>query len=77
MADLADLVERERLTTVFTEALVSPKVAQALARQAGVEVAVLNPLEGLTEDELAAGDDYVSVMRRNLATLQAALACAS
>jgi zinc transport system substrate-binding protein len=68
-------VEKSRATTVFFETLVSPKLAETIAREAGVETAVLNPLEGLTSSEVAAGDDYVSIMKSNLATLRAALGC--
>ncbi len=75
LAELTDLVEREGVTTIFTEELVSPKVAETLANEAGVTTAVLNPLESLTPDEAAAGDDYVSVMRTDLATLRTALGC--
>jgi zinc transport system substrate-binding protein len=72
---LIDEVEESDATTVFFETLVSPKLAQAVAREAGAETAVLDPLEGLTPGALAAGDDYVSVMRRNLAALREALGC--
>ena len=75
IADLVDLVKTSGVTTVFFETLVSPKLAQTVAREAGVETAVLNPLEGLTDDETAAGEDYFSVMRSNLAALQKALGC--
>jgi zinc transport system substrate-binding protein len=75
LAELADLVRREGVTTIFTEELVSPRVADTLAREAGVRTAVLNPLEGLTSREIARGEDYVSVMEKNLATLRAALGC--
>jgi zinc transport system substrate-binding protein len=77
MATLASLVRRTGTTTIFTEELVSPRVADALAREAGVRTAVLNPLEGLSAPERRAGDDYVSVMRRNVATLASALGCRS
>jgi zinc transport system substrate-binding protein len=60
---------------VFFETLVSPKLAETVAREAGVKTAVLDPIEGLTSDEVAAGDDYLSVMRANLAALREALAC--
>src|SRR6266508_5468629 len=70
LAELADLVKQEGVTTVFTEELVSPRVADTLAREAGVKTAVLNPLEGLKDDELARGQNYVSVMEQNLATLR-------
>jgi zinc transport system substrate-binding protein len=74
-ADLKDLVEREGITTIFTEDLVSPKVAETLANEAGVRTVVLHTLEGLTSDELAAGDDYISQMRENLTRLEDALGC--
>jgi zinc transport system substrate-binding protein len=73
--ELADLVEREGVTTIFSETLVSADVAETLARETGATTAVLNPLEGLTEEQIAAGETYVSVQRENLAALQAALGC--
>jgi zinc transport system substrate-binding protein len=75
IAQLADLVTRDGVTTVFTESLVSPRLAQTLAREAGVHTAVLNPLEGLTDKERARGDDYLTVMDANLAKLRTALGC--
>jgi zinc transport system substrate-binding protein len=75
LAELADQVESDGVTTVFYEDLVSPDVAETLAREAGVETARLSPIEGLTEDQAEAGDDYLSVMRANLAALQDALGC--
>jgi zinc transport system substrate-binding protein len=36
---------------------------------------VLNPIEGLTEDEVARGEDYFTLMRQNLVALRAALGC--
>ena len=76
LAELRDLVEREGVTTIFAEELVSPKVAETLANEAGVEVAVLNPIESLTDAQAEAGEDYVSLMRENLDTLRKALDCA-
>jgi zinc transport system substrate-binding protein len=75
LAELADLVKRTGVTTIFTEELVSPRVAETLARETGASTAVLNPLEGLTSGEQARGDTYVSVMHQNLATLRTALGC--
>jgi zinc transport system substrate-binding protein len=72
---LVEEVEKSSATTVFFETLVSPDLAETVAREAGVTTAVLNPLEGLTEDELDGGADYFSVMRENLDTLRAALGC--
>jgi zinc transport system substrate-binding protein len=75
LAELTALVRRDGVTTIFTEELVSPKVADTLAREAGVRTEVLNPLEGLTPEEVAAGEDYAGVMRSNLEALRTALGC--
>ena len=75
IAELAALAQTRGVTTVFAEDLVSAEVADILAAEAGLATAVLSPLEGLTEAQLAAGDDYLSVMRRNLETLRDGLVC--
>jgi zinc transport system substrate-binding protein len=72
---LVTTVERSGATTVFFEPLVSPDLAETVAREAGVETAVLDPLEGLSEDDLEAGADYFTVMRDNLRVLRRALGC--
>ena len=76
--ELEDLVEEVRTsgaTTVFAEPLVSDDLAQTVAREADVEVETLDPIEGLSEERLAEGEDYVSVMRSNLTALRQALSC--
>lgn len=72
---LVDEVEKRGATTVFFETLVSPRLAETVAREAGVDTAALDPIEGLDEEELAGGADYFSVMRENLAALRKALGC--
>jgi zinc transport system substrate-binding protein len=68
-------VRESGATTVFAEPLVSDRVAETVAREAGATVATLDPVEGLSEERLAAGEDYLSVMRANLAALREALGC--
>jgi zinc transport system substrate-binding protein len=70
-----DQVRASGATTVFSETLLSPRIAETVARETGARTAVLNPIEGLTEHELARGENYFSVMRENLATLRKALGC--
>jgi zinc transport system substrate-binding protein len=74
--EVARLVEDEGVTTIFHESLVAPDVAETLARETGTDTAVLNPLEGLTDDEIEAGEDYESMMRSNLEAIRTALGCA-
>ena len=72
-AEIAELVRERGITSVYTETLVDPAVAETVASEAGVRTAVLDPIEGLTDE--SAGSDYLQVMRANLATLQEGQAC--
>ncbi len=76
--DLRDIVEKVRehgASTIFFETLVSPRLAETIAREVGADTAVLNPLEGLTQAELDAGANYFTIMRDNLGALREALGC--
>jgi zinc transport system substrate-binding protein len=75
LRDLIALVRREHVTTVFFERLVSPKIAESVAREAGAKAEVLDPIEGLTPAEQARGYDYLDLMRQNLRSLREALGC--
>jgi zinc transport system substrate-binding protein len=69
------IVRQTHATTVFFETLVSPRLADTVAREVGARTAVLDPIEGLTPAEQKRGDTYLTLMRNNLAALRKALAC--
>jgi zinc transport system substrate-binding protein len=73
LAHLQELIAADGVTTVFSERLVSPKMAETLASDVGVTSAVLDPIEGLSDD--TADEDYLSLMRENLTALQKANGC--
>lgn len=73
VAEIIKTVRREQISHIFFETLVSPKVSQVIAAETGARVLVLNPLGGLSQDEINAGKDYLAVMRENLANLKVAL----
>lgn len=73
LAEVADYVRERGVRTIFTETLVSPRLAETVAAETGATTAVLDPLEGLTPE--SAGEDYLQVMRANLAALQEGLSC--
>jgi len=75
LARLIEEVRRSHATTVFFETLVSPRLAETVAREAHVKTAVLDPIEGLTPDAVKRGETYFTVMRSNLAALRSALGC--
>ena len=71
LAQVAQFARAHHVTTIFFESLVDPKLAKTVASEVGAKTAVLDPVEGVK-----AGDDYLSVMRRNAAELHTALGCA-
>ena len=75
LEELVDDVRASGATTVFAEPLVSDEIAETVAREAGAAVATLDPVEGLSQERIDAGEDYLSVMRKNLTALRGALGC--
>ncbi|MCM0641514.1 metal ABC transporter substrate-binding protein [Cellulomonas wangsupingiae] len=71
LREVGEIVDAEGVTTIFFETLASPKVAQTLAADLGVEAAVLDPIEGLADDS----QDYFSIAEANLDALRVALSC--
>lgn len=73
MAEIEDFVKQNNIKYIFAEELISPKTAEAIARDTGAQTVVLNPLEGLSNDDQQAGKDYITVMKDNLELLKKAL----
>lgn len=73
MAQIIDFVKANHVKVIFFEELASPKVAETIAKETGAATQVLNPLEGLSDEEIKGGSDYFSVMESNLQQLKAAL----
>jgi zinc transport system substrate-binding protein len=75
LASIARLARERQVTYVFFETLVSPRLAEALAREVGAGTLVLNPIEGITKEEAAADKGYVALMQENLDNLRTGLEC--
>ncbi|MCI7551386.1 MAG: metal ABC transporter substrate-binding protein [Actinomycetaceae bacterium] len=71
LAAVKKVVQETGTTTIFTEELVSPDVAEALAAETGAQTAVLSPLESAPTE-----GDYLTAMEANLKAIQSALECA-
>jgi zinc transport system substrate-binding protein len=77
LGELSSLVKERGLTTVFTETLLNSSLAETISKETGAKLEVLNPLEGLTTEEVAAGENYLSILQKNLENLAAALGCSA
>lgn len=70
LAELTTYVKKQGIKYIYFEENASAVVSETLAKEAGVQTAVLNPLESLTKEQMDAGKDYISVMEDNLVALQ-------
>ncbi len=75
LAEVVQFAQDHQVHYIFFESLVSPKLADTIATEVGAQTLVLNPLEGLTEDEITAGQTYFTIMQENLTNLRLALQC--
>ncbi|MBV7363914.1 metal ABC transporter substrate-binding protein [Actinomycetaceae bacterium TAE3-ERU4] len=71
LAKISKLAKDNNLTTIFTEELVSPKVAETLSKDLGIKTEVLSPIETQTD----AGKDYSSMFTEDIEKLSTALEC--
>jgi zinc transport system substrate-binding protein len=75
MAEIVDTVKQSGAKYIFAEEMVHPKTSQALAREAGVKVLLLNPGANLTAKQKKEKVTFIGMMGRNLQTLQRGLEC--
>lgn len=75
LAQVADFAKKNNVKYIFFESLVSPKLSQTIANEVGAQTLVLNPIEGLADDEIAQGKTYFTEMNSNLTNLKIALQC--
>lgn len=73
MQEIINFAQQNDIHYIFYEELVSPKIAQALADETDAQLLELNPFEGLSDEDISAGEDYFTVMRSNLDNLITAL----
>ena len=71
LAEISQIAKDQGVTTIFTEALIDPKVAQTLADDLGISTAVLDPIESQTDSS----KDYAAVMKDHINALTTANNC--
>lgn len=73
VAEIIRYIKDNDVKVIFFENQSSAKVAETIAANSGAKVGVLNPIEGLSTEKTANGEDYFSIMRENLAAIVSAL----
>lgn len=75
MSEIVKFAKDNNIKYIFFESLISPKLSETIAKEIGAQTLLLNPIGGLTEDEINSGKDYFTEMRNNLTNLKIALQC--
>ena len=75
LAAIVRAARERKVTAIFLEPLVSPKLAETLAREVGARLLTLDPIEGVTRKEATGGTGYLDLMTRNLESLREGLGC--
>jgi len=75
LADVVRFAKTNNVKYIFFESLVSPKLSNTIATEVGAKTLVLNPIEGLTNEEISQGKSYFTEMQQNLVNLKIALEC--
>lgn len=75
LAEVTEFAKKNEVKYIFFESLISPKLSQTIASEIGAKTLVLNPIEGLSEEEIKNGKSYFSEMENNLTNLKLALEC--
>jgi len=75
MAEVINTTRKNGIKFIYSEELVQPKLSQALAKEAGVGILILNPGHNLTPKQVRANVTFLELMERNLKNLQQGLEC--
>ncbi len=73
IAEIVRIAKENEVKYIFFETLVSPRLSEVIAKEAGAQTLVLNPIEGLSRTDMEQGKNYFTLMRENLENLKIAL----
>lgn len=75
LAEISEIARQKGIKYIFFESLINPRLSQVVANEAGAETLVLNPIGGLSAEEIGQGKNYLTEMEKNLENLKKALEC--
>ena len=69
MAEIVELAKKQTIKLVFYDAYGTDKTAAQIAAELGTETAPLYTLESVSKEDMDKGEDYFSLMRKNLESI--------
>lgn len=75
LVEMIGLMKGNSLHHIFYEELLSPRVADTIARETGATLLRLHGVHNVSREDLSAGAGYISLMEENLKNLKTGLQC--
>lgn len=69
MAEIITFIKSNNVRVIFYEEFSSSKLVDSIAKETGIKILTLNPIESLSEENIDSGEDYFSIMEKNLISL--------
>ena len=69
MADIITFIKNNDIKAIFYEEFSSSKLVDSITKETQIKILTLNPIESLSEENIEAGEDYFSIMEKNLISL--------
>lgn len=69
MAEIITFIKSNNVRAIFYEEFSSSKLVDSIAKETGIKILTLNPIESLSEENIDSGEDYFSIMEKNLISL--------
>ena len=69
MSETITFIKNNNVEAIFYEDFSSSKLVDSIAKETGVKIYTLNPIESLSEEYINSGEDYFSVMEKNFEAL--------
>jgi len=75
MVELTKTLKKHGLRHLYHEELITPRVAETIARETGASLLMLHGAHNLTKEEFEKGVTFISLMEENLKSLEVGLQC--
>jgi zinc transport system substrate-binding protein len=72
---IAAFAVKQKVRTIFFETLLPADLAKTLADKVAATADLLDPIEGLSSEDIANGSTYITVQRDNLKRIAVGLRC--
>jgi zinc transport system substrate-binding protein len=75
MVNLIEQVKRQRISYIYYEEMINPRLAEMIARETGAGLLKLNNGHDVSKADIKSGESFISLMEKNLTNLKKGMRC--